>query len=319
MAREPIAMLLAAALLTAACGSSIQTGGSPAAPSASPGMTSAESSGSATDTAMATGSPSVAATAVPSPTAIVTPGLTSTAGDTLPPSGAWRPRVGDTYQIQYSGKIDPGVAASVYELDVDATTAAVVAALHARGRRVLCYVDAGSWENYRDDAGSFPTSVLGSTMDGWPDERWLDIRRIDLLAPIMRARLDTCRAKGFDGVDPDNVDGYTNETGFPLTAADQLRFNKWLAAEAHRRGLSIALKNDGDQAAALAPYFDAAVVEQCVQYGECSLYSPFVEAGKPVFDIEYSRAPSAFCPVAKALRFEIIGKRVALDAYRTHC
>jgi hypothetical protein len=236
-----------------------------------------------------------------------------------PAPAAWRPRVGDTFQIQYAGAVDLSVAATVYDLDVDDTTAATVAVLHARGRHVLCYIDAGSWENYRSDAASFPTVVLGKVLDGWPDERWLDIRRIDLLAPILGRRLDTCVAKGFDGVDPDNVNGYTNATGFPLTAADQLRFDRWLAAEAHKRDLAIALKNDGDQTAALVPTFDAAVVEQCVQYDECGLYSLFVAAGKPVFDIEYSRSPSAFCPVAAKLRFEIVGKHLSLDAYRTRC
>ncbi len=32
----------------------------------------------------------------------------------------------------------------------------------------------------------------------------------------MAARVDTCKAKGFDAVKPDNVDGYTNSIGFPL-------------------------------------------------------------------------------------------------------
>ena len=40
------------------------------------------------------------------------------------------------------------------------------------------------------------------------------------------------------------VDGYANDTGFPLTGADQLRFNVMLANEAHRRSLSALLKND---------------------------------------------------------------------------
>ena len=44
----------------------------------------------------------------------------------------------------------------------------------------------------------------------------MDIRRIDLLAPVMDARLDQCASKGFDGIEPDNIDGYTNDTGFPL-------------------------------------------------------------------------------------------------------
>jgi hypothetical protein len=211
------------------------------------------------------------------------------------------------------------VAATVYDLDVDATTAATVAALHKSGRHVFCYIDAGAWENYRSDAAAFPKSTLGKVMAGWPDERWFDIRQIDKLAVPLRHRLDVCKAKGFDGVDPDNVNGYTNATGFPLTAADQLRFNRWLATEAHGRNLAIALKNDGEQAATLAPDFDAAVVEQCVEFGECELYSPFVAAGKPVFDIEYARPPSAFCPTARKLHFTIVGKHESLDAYRTHC
>jgi hypothetical protein len=55
--------------------------------------------------------------------------------------------------------------------------------------------------------------VIGNDYEGWPGEKWLDIRQIDQLAPIMRARLDACRAKGFDGIEPDNIDEYTNDTG----------------------------------------------------------------------------------------------------------
>jgi hypothetical protein len=248
-------------------------------------------------------------------------GTTSTAsgGPTPAPTPRWHPAVGDTFQIQYAGPIDITVAASVYDLDSDDTPASTVAALHSVSRRVFCYIDAGAWESYRSDAGSFPKSVLGKVMEGWPDERWLDIRKIDTLAPILRHRLDTCAAKGFDGVDPDNINGYTNSTGFPLTAADQLRFNRWLAAEAHARGLAIALKNDGEQARDLVSVFDAAVVEECVAFDECGLYSPFVAAGKPVFDIEYNRPPNVFCPIAQSLHFEIIGKDLELSVYVSTC
>jgi hypothetical protein len=69
---------------------------------------------------------------------------------------------------------------------------------------------------------------------------------MDLLESIMEARLDMCKAEGFDGIEPDNVDGFLNDTGFPLTYEDQLRYNIWLADKAHERGLSIGLKNDMD-------------------------------------------------------------------------
>jgi hypothetical protein len=122
-----------------------------------------------------------------------------------------------------------------------------VAALRAAGRHVVCHISAGSYEDWRPDAASFLASVLGLS-NGWAGERWLDIRRLDVLQPILTNRIRMCRDKGFSTVDPDNVDGYSNRTGFPLVAADQLAFNGWLAATAHAHGLSIGLsiglKND---------------------------------------------------------------------------
>lgn len=140
--------------------------------------------------------------------------------------------------------------------------------------------------------------MLGKQYEGFPEERWLDIRRIDLLAPILRARIDACRAKGFDGVDPDNLNGFENDTGFPLTATDQLRFNTWLANEAHARELSIGLKNDGPQAGTLAPYFDWVIVEECIELrrvralhpcGQADLRDRVPQADAP--DVRRSAAP----------------------------
>ena len=53
-----------------------------------------------------------------------------------------------------------------------------------------------------------------------------DIRRWDVLEPLLAARFKTCKDKGFDAVEPDNVDGYSNGSGFPLTATDQHGFQR---------------------------------------------------------------------------------------------
>jgi hypothetical protein len=234
-------------------------------------------------------------------------------------SGAWwRPAVDATWQIQLSGRLDTSLDAQVYDIDGVDAPAATVAALRAAGRRTVCYFSAGSYENWRPDAKSFPAAVLGSS-NGWPGERWLDIRRLDVLGPILAARLDACKAKGFDAVDPDNVDGYTNKTGFPLTAANQLAFNRWLADAAHARGLGVGLKNDLDQASALVPSFDFAVNEQCVQYQECDALTAFVRSGKPVFGIEYSGTAAKVCAEARRLGFRTVRKGLELDAPRTTC
>jgi hypothetical protein len=158
-----------------------------------------------------------------------------------------------TWQWQLTTPVDQSVAARMFDIDLFDNSASVVASLHRRGARVICYLDAGTYENYRSDAHRFPGSVRGKP-NGFPGEQWLDIRRLSTLEPIMRARFELCKRKHFDGVEADNVDGYTNDSGFPLTASEQLIYSKWLARTPHGLGLSIALKNDLDQARQLQPF-----------------------------------------------------------------
>jgi len=237
---------------------------------------------------------------------------------TPPPAGIWRPAPGTSWQWQLTTPVDRSVDAAVYDVDLFDNDASVVAALHAQGRRVVCYLSAGTWENWRPDASAFPAAVKGNR-NGWPGERWLDIRRLDILGPIMSARLDLCRTKGFDAVEADNVDGYANSSGFPLSYQDQLAYNRYLASAAHAHGLSIALKNDLDQVADLLPSFDWALNEQCFQYHECDRLAPFVSAGKAVFEVEYYLSTSRFCPRANSLNFDSLLKHLSLDAYRVPC
>lgn len=182
--------------------------------------------------------------------------------------------------------LDTGLDVSLYDIDLFDTTTSIITALKARDVTVICYFSAGSYEEWRDDADDFPVAALGDELDGWPGEKWLDITNIELRS-VMTARLDLAVEKGCDGVDPDNVDGYSNATGFTLSAADQLVYNRWLADEAHSRELSIGLKNDLDQITDLVTDFDFAVNEECYAYDECDLLSPFVNADKPVLHIEY--------------------------------
>lgn len=235
------------------------------------------------------------------------------------PSGMWVPSVGATWQYQLSGKVDTSIDAAVFDIDGFDNSPAVVAALHAKGRRVVCYVDAGSWENWRPDAGRFPESVRGKALDGWPGERWLDIRRIETLKPLMAARFDMCKQKGFDAVEPDNVDGYANESGFALTGADQIRYNTMLADLAHERGLAVGLKNDLDQVDRLVGSFDFAVNEQCFEYEECDVLARFIKAGKPVFHVEYEVPTAKFCAAATEMRLSSIRKDLSLKVKRESC
>ena len=235
-------------------------------------------------------------------------------------SDIWHPAVNTSWQWQLNElPLDQSVDVEMYDIDLFDNDSDVVAALHAQGRIVICYLNAGGWEDWRPDAEAFPREVIGKNLDGWQGENWLDIRQIEQLAPIMEARFDLCAEKGFDGVEPDNVDGFQNDTGFPLTYDDQRKFNIWLAAQAHERGLSIGLKNDMDQIPDLLEHFDWALNEQCFEYAECETLLPFIEAGKPVFTVEYELEPSDFCDQANAFNFNSMKKNWNLDAWRAPC
>jgi hypothetical protein len=235
----------------------------------------------------------------------------------------WIPAANTSYQIQYGGKLDLTVPADVYDVDAFDTSARQVAAIHARGRRAVCYVDVGTWERWRPDASQFPKSVLGRPDDGWPGERWLDIRRTAILEPIMTHRLQLCKSKNFDGVDPDNLDGYVNNTGFHLTYAQQLTYDTWVASEAHAVGLTVAEKGDNNQVADLASAYDFAVVEQCFTQGWCRQFERYTQRNALVVDVEYNVAPSRFlaktCPSDARYRETAILKHLSLNAWIVTC
>ena len=241
-------------------------------------------------------------------------------------TGTWVPTVGDTWQWQLTGNINTSYNAVVYVVDLFDTPNSVFATLHGQGKHVVCYFSAGSGENWRPDYAKFQAADLGNALDGWAGERWLDTRSVNV-HNVMGARMDLAKARGCDGVEPDNVDGYSNGPGFPLTASTQLDYNRFLATQAHARGLKIALKNDVGQVAALQPSFDFAINEQCHQYNECDGYAAFTSAGKPVFNAEYkskwasnATARATMCASARAANLRTLVLPLDLnDKFRYSC
>ncbi|WP_049569986.1 endo alpha-1,4 polygalactosaminidase [Streptomyces sp. SBT349] len=246
-------------------------------------------------------------------------GSTDGAGDGTGAEGErWRPEPGLAWQWQLSGELDLDVDVPVYDIDGFDHDASVVEELHARGVRVICYVNVGAWEDWRPDAGAFPASLRGLG-NGWEGEQWLDIRQLDTLRPLIAARFDMCRDKGFDAVEPDLLDGWINDTGFPLTGEDQLAFNRMVSSLARERGLAVGLKNDLDQIPELLDDFDFAVNEECAAFGECARLSPFIDAGKAVFHVEYDLPAEEFCAGTEALGLSSMAKNLDLDAWRDPC
>ncbi|MEZ4379927.1 MAG: endo alpha-1,4 polygalactosaminidase [Nannocystaceae bacterium] len=240
--------------------------------------------------------------------------------------GLWCPAPGLSWQWQIDGQpIDTSVDVAMYDIDLFDVTDAELSVLKADGRAIVCYFSAGSHEEWRPDAAAFPAAAIGDPLDGWPGERWLDVRDATV-REVQAARIELAAARGCDGVEPDNVDGYSNASGFPLTADDQLDYNRFLAAQAHAHGLSIGLKNDLDQIPALEEDFDWALNEECASYDECALLSPFIAAGKAVFNVEYvddmAEGPAlaaAVCDDALALELSTLIKEWDLGPWRLPC
>ena len=252
----------------------------------------------------------------PTPTATASPSPSPSPRPTMTTEAWWKPTsvnpvqfhwvLGDALNVtvpiqmglrDFSG--NPLPAPNVIDIDGESNTVATVASLHAQGKKVICYIDAGVYETYRSDAHKFPAGIWGNADSGWNGSFWLDIRRIADLAPIIQARMQMCKDKGFDAIEPDEIDGWENNTGFPLTYQDQLRYNRALAQGAHNIGMSIGQKGDLIQAHDLVTSFDWTLNEECYQYKECtSVYDPvtdsnvaglqvYTAANKMVLVVEY--------------------------------
>jgi endo-alpha-1,4-polygalactosaminidase (GH114 family) len=243
------------------------------------------------------------------------------AGGSKGPKNYWKPKVGSTWQIQYADELDTSVDVEIFDIDVYETSVKLIDELHAKGRKVICYFDT-AYEAWRPDAKKLEP-FRGNPLDGWPDQYWVDIRAPEVFE-VMLTRLDMARDKHCDGVDPDDVDASSNNSGFPLTAMDQQTFIKKIAAAAHERGMAVGLKNDLEDIPFLIDHVDFAVNEECFQEGECKDVQPFIKAGKPVFNVEYTEdslqdKAADICPQALAFKFSTLVKRLNLNAEFVAC
>lgn len=248
------------------------------------------------------------ATATTQPTAMPSPTSAPSPTATQQPKSWWQPKpdapihwhwqLSETFV--YPRDVLPHV--TVYDIDGELTSAETVAQLHALGPdiKVICYFDAGVFETYRSDAGRFPKSVIGKADVGWDGSYWLDIRQTDILLPIMRDRMQHwCKDKGFDAIEPDETEVWSNDSGFPITKQQNNAYNQQIAAMAHELGLSVGLKGNTSEAPDLWPYFDWTLNEQCWEYAECDkIRDSFIAHGKAALNIEYNVNPD--CTTANA-------------------
>jgi hypothetical protein len=218
------------------------------------------------------------------------------------------------WQLSIAGNAIVYRAVDMLDIDGFNNAATVITAIHKRAGRTLarekaiCYLSLGSWENYRRDAANWPHAAIGVTLQNYDNEHWVDVRQLSTLSPIIDSRLQICAAKGFDGVEIDNIDGWDGQaTGFPLTAEDARAWLTYIANRTHALNMFVIWKNDPFQASFGVRYFDGALSEQCYSNQECTPaqndgsqgcnvttnpcgVAVFAQAGRWVGEVEYPPA-----------------------------
>ena len=189
----------------------------------------------------------------------------------------WDWQIGRVAPLQRTGR----QAVDIYDVDGFLTTAAQVRAIRTRWQastlrhpKAVCYLDL-AWEDYRPDGSpggpSFPRSVLGHVYFGFPQERWVDLRQLDALKPMLDRRIAMCARKGFDAVELDDIDSFDppSTTGFRLTPGDAQNFLAYAFNQVHRDGMTALWKNSPLLSWWGRQYTDGAVVEECYVFHQC--------------------------------------------------
>ena len=238
----------------------------------------------------------------------------------------WQPKAGISFDWQLDDITSANTfAGNVVDVDAFTTSAETVAALHASGKKVIAYLSVGTFEDDRPDGSLLPKEVVGSKYDEWPHEKWLDIRQIDKLKPWLNSRFNMILKKGFDAIEPDNLDAYENKTGFTLTINDEKKYIDYLIATAHSNGLGIGQKNVSELTESYAAKFDWALTEDAFQQGWQNDMAAYIKLNKPVFAVEYTDVTlqknfeDKVCPEAGKLGFTAILKKRDLDKWVDKC
>jgi hypothetical protein len=238
----------------------------------------------------------------------------------------WQPKAGVSFDWELDDiNSKANFTGDVVDVDAFTTSAETVAALHAKGKKVIAYLSVGTLEDDRPDGSLLPAEVLGKKYTEWPHEKWIDIRQLDKIKPWLNSRINMILKKKFDAIEPDNLDGYTNTTGFPLTEKDAHNYMDYLITLAHENGLGIGQKNVPDVSADYAAKFDWVLTEDAFNQKWQLQVQPYIKLNKPVFAVEYSDVTSQskfdneFCPAAAKLGYTAIFKKRDLDAWVSKC
>ncbi|HEY6079878.1 MAG TPA: endo alpha-1,4 polygalactosaminidase [Polyangiaceae bacterium] len=244
----------------------------------------------------------------------------SGSGGSSPETTLYVPAENVAWQAKLSGAVDIAEDAELFYLDAELQDSADLAQLHEQGRHYICYLSAGSWEDFRDDAKAFPESALGSPLPNFENERWLDVRSPEV-RQLMQQRIERLGALGCDGIPPSSLAVHAADTGLGLTQEDALDYARWLAERIHAAGMSAGLAAPLELTRELWPSFEFGLAIGCLQGSGCAEFAPFVEAHRPVLHIELGDEDAApgICKMAEALGFEPLVTSASFNGQSVRC
>jgi hypothetical protein len=172
----------------------------------------------------------------------------------------------------------------------------------------ICYVNAFQTQDddpsvdRPDERSNWPADLVLTSLGD--DPNWGGEYLIDISSPDKRERaaawvepmVGTCRDKGFEAVEFDNLDSWTRFDGTPVAdrvpfgRADAIAYAELLADMAHEQGLAAAQKNTVELPRRVSRGrigFDFAIAEECGRWHECQAYRDVF--GNHVIVIEYRR------------------------------
>jgi uncharacterized repeat protein (TIGR01451 family) len=297
---------------------------------------SASVSATETDPVTANNSSSMTATVQAAPTPL--PGTIN-----LPPIG----KISWDWQIGAGGDSNVVVPSGAVLMDVDGfnISANKISSLKSQGIYTVCYIDAGSYEDGRPDSSLYP-AYLKIYKDVQWNEWFLDVKDVfrsiqpagtqlvnntwvdasgkplaglptaGAFALLLEARFKMCADKGFDALEPDNLQNDENAGG-KVSLQEQIDFNGWVADTAHAYGLAAFQKNGPDKVLLkdktgkmMVEKFDGILNEECQQFGECGPLAEYVKRGKLALNTEY--AGTLDCTLSNSLVINSIMKDLNL-------
>jgi hypothetical protein len=231
-------------------------------------------------------------------------------------TGTWTAPTGNAaFDYQIGEPYTPPTGVTVVSRDRTASP--------AKGLYNICYInafqaqpDAESW--WRTN---HPELLLHDASGNLVIDKDWDEILLDFSTEAKRAALTTvvgdwingCASKGFQAVEPDNLDSWTRSKGL-LTEPEAVAYAASLTSYAHGQGLAVGQKNTADLSTADARKvgFDFAVAEECADFDECQNYT--ATYGNRVFVIEYSQSEFAKACTAFGSTLSIVLRDVDVTA-----